>query len=82
MDAYNICFEKVVNKGYVWVSKILIDKPVISKGWKSMALGLTDAERMVIFILVTNCIMTDTKVLSDKSWGRRIQVATQKKVHL
>lgn len=82
MDAYNICFEEVVNKGYVRVSKILIDKPVISKGWKSMALGLIDAERMVIFILVTNCIMTDTKVLSDKSWDRRIQVATQKKVHL
>lgn len=31
MDAYNICFEKIVNKGYVFVRKILIDKPVISK---------------------------------------------------
>lgn len=79
MDAYNICFEKVVNKEYVLVSKILIDKPVISKGWKSMALRLIDAEVTVIFILVTNHSMTDTKVLGDKSWDRRIQVATLRK---
>ena len=79
MDAYNICFEKVVNTGYVLVSKILIDKPVISKGWKSIALRLIDAEMMVIFILVTNHSMTDIKVLGDKSWDRRIQVATLRK---
>lgn len=79
MDAYKIFFEKVVNKGYVLVSKILIDKPVISKGWKNMALRLIDAEMIVIFILVTNHSMTDTKVLGDKSWDRRIQVASLRK---
>lgn len=78
MDTFNICFEKVVNKGYVLVSKILIDKPVTSKGWKSMDLRLIDEEMMVIFILVTNPSMTDTKVLGDKSWGR-IQVAALRK---
>lgn len=79
MDAYSICFEKVVNKGYVLVWKILIDKPVISKGWKIMAFGLIDAEIMVIFILVTNHTMAATKLLGDKSWDRRIHVATLRK---
>lgn len=32
-----------------------------------MALRLIDAEMAVIFILVTNHSMTDTKVLGDKS---------------
>lgn len=44
-----------------------------------MALRFIDAEMMIIFILVTNRNMTDTKVLGDKSRDRRIQAATLRK---
>lgn len=61
------------------MSKILIDKSVISKGWKTMGVALIDAEMMVICILVTKNTMTNTKAVGDKSWDRTIQVATVKK---
>lgn len=70
MGAWDIYFEKAVNKGYVLGSKILFDKPVISIWWKKYdswgLIDFIDAEMMVIFILITNHTMTDSKVVCDK----------------